>query len=140
MCFTIVCRGCAEKAIERFLEQVVGQLRVAANTGEVGPDTARSALVESAEGILVHHKTSARVVKGTGAADIGKCRVTKHKRRTSSFPGPGSLSTARRAGPSPRRRQFNQSKPLGDQKGDYRRNHEPQAKRDAENAQSMERP
>ena len=54
--FAFVRRGGAQKTIERFLKQIVGQRPVAGHAGEIGPQPARRALVECAEGILVHHE------------------------------------------------------------------------------------
>ncbi len=105
MRFTVVRRGGAEKAIERLLKQIVSQLTVAGDPGEVCPDSAGRPLVECAEGVLVHHEARAGVVMGFGAADIGKRHVTKHKGSDSSFLGTGR---AVRLGPKCRDRRFDQ--------------------------------
>jgi hypothetical protein len=60
----VVRSGRAEKAIERFLKQVVRELTVTGNTSEIRPQSARGLLVERAKCVLVHHKSGKRVIQG----------------------------------------------------------------------------
>ena len=77
--FAIVMRGGAQETIERFLKQVVGQLAIARDAGQIRPHTARGPLVECTEGVFVHHESGGGAVECFGPADIGKSNVTEHK-------------------------------------------------------------
>ena len=65
MAFVLVRDPGAEEAVVALLQEVVGRLAIAGHPREVGPDPARRAVVESAEGILVHLERQVELAGGS---------------------------------------------------------------------------
>ena len=71
----------SQKTEVGFLQQVVGEVRIAGDPGQIGPQRASGAVVEAAEGIFVHLENSSRCgVVRAELVDGGEGHVT-HGRR-----------------------------------------------------------
>ena len=111
MRLVFVRRGGAEKAIERFLKQIVRELTIARDAGEIRPYAARGPLVERAESILVHHKTRG----GSSSVSARLTSVKVMSRNISETSDHCLTSRAERFRPK-RRCRFDQTKPLRNDK------------------------
>ena len=76
MRIVVVRDGRAQEAVIGFLQQVVGQPRIAGHAGEIRPHRPRRPIVEEAEGVLVHHEGRLGLCGITESLELGERQVT----------------------------------------------------------------
>jgi hypothetical protein len=72
----LVCHGGAQEPVIRFLQEIVGEPRVARHAREVRPHRPRGPIVEHAERVLVHLERFLGFGRGADSLELGKRHVT----------------------------------------------------------------